>query len=286
MNDKIKSLIGLHFAIFLVGITGLLAKLMSSSVLFIVFGRVMFAAIALGIFLKYRKMPIWPKSLRDGLGFLLIGFLLALHWYAFFYSIQLSTVALGLLTMMTFPVFTTILEPFFFKAKLGARDVVIAIMCGVGVWLVAPIGIGDLDPKYAAGAMWGVAAGLLISLVLLMNKKYVQRYSAINVTFYQCAVAFILTLPLFLWSGEQIILSDWIYVIFNGVICTALAHSLFIFSSRVLSAQVVSITAIMELFYGAILAYLILGETLEGNMLAGGVLIVFASYLAIRKSYK
>mgnify|MGYP003672661768 CR=1 FL=1 len=284
MNEKTKSLIGLHIGIFLVGITGLLAKVMSSSVLFIVFGRVMFAAAALGLFLAYRKKPVWPRNWRDAGGFLLIGALLALHWYAFFYAIQISTVALGLLTMMTFPVFTTILEPFFFRAKLGARDVLIAALCAIGVWMVAPIGMSDLDPQYITGAIWGVAAGFLISLVLLMNKKYVQSYSAINVTFYQCAVAFVLTLPFMVWSGESILPIDWLYVFLNGVICTALAHSLFIFSARILSAQVVSVTAIMELFYGAVLAYLILGEGLEGNMIFGGVLIVGASYLAIRKS--
>lgn len=243
----------------------------------------MIEALALGLFLRYRKKPIWPRSWRDACGFLLIGALLTLHWYAFFYSIQLSTVALGLLTMMTFPVFTTILEPFFFKAKLGAGDILIAILCAIGVWLVVPIGLADLDLKYMAGALWGVAAGFFISLVLLMNKKYVQNYSAINVTFYQCSVAFILTLPFMVLSGESILPIDWLYVFLNGVVCTALAHSLFIFSARYLSAQVVSITAIMELFYGAILAYVLLGETLEGNMVLGGVFIVAASYLAIRK---
>lgn len=284
MNDKIKALLWLHIAVFLVGITGLLAKVMSSTVLFIVFGRVLFASVALFLFLYIRKKPIWPRSKRDALAFLLTGFLLALHWLAFFYSIQLSTVALGLLTMMTFPVFTSLLEPFFFKAKLGAMDIVIAALCAIGVWFVVPIGLSEIDPQYAVGGMWGVVAGFLISLVLLMNKKYVQSYSAINVTFYQCAVACVLTGPFWLWSGEAIIVIDWVYVFLNGVICTALAHSLFVFSARYLSAQVVSVTAIMELFYGAVLAYLILDETLEQGMFIGGLLIVGASYLAIRKS--
>lgn len=38
-----------------------------------------------------------------------------MHWVSFFKSIQVSTVAVGLLSFSTYPVFTTFLEPLFFK---------------------------------------------------------------------------------------------------------------------------------------------------------------------------
>lgn len=55
-----------------------------------------------------------------------MGIILAVHWTTFFQSIQMSTVAIGLLTFSTFPVFTTFLEPYFFKEKINVKDIVIA----------------------------------------------------------------------------------------------------------------------------------------------------------------
>ena len=47
------------------------------------------------------------------------GFWLLILWIAFFKSIQVSTVAIGLLTFASYPLFTTFLEPVFFKEKLS-----------------------------------------------------------------------------------------------------------------------------------------------------------------------
>ena len=65
-----------------------------------------------------------------------MGVILAIHWTTFFKSIQVSTVAIGLLTFSTFPVFVTFLEPYFFKEKIKLSDVVIAIVTFLGVMLV------------------------------------------------------------------------------------------------------------------------------------------------------
>ncbi|MGH1403616.1 MAG: DMT family transporter [Alphaproteobacteria bacterium] len=283
MNERTKALIGLHISIFLVGITGLLGKVMSTSAIFIVFGRVLFASIALGLFLKYRKEAILPRSLRDGLVFILIGVLITFHWYAFFYSIQLSSVAIGLLTFSTFPIFTILLEPVFFKGRLKAWDIGVACLCCIGVWLVVPYDM-DVPSSYVLGALWGIAAGLSYSFILLLHKAYVQSYSAVNLTFYQCFVAALLTLPIVLWMSEPVSSIDWLYVFLNGVICTAFAHALYIYSARYVEAKIISISTMLELLYGVIFAYFLLGETLTMKMVAGGILIVLASYLAVKKN--
>ena len=65
-----------------------------------------------------------------------------------------------------------------------------------------------------------------------------------------------------------------------GVVCTALAHTLFIRSLRVLSAHTASIVATLEPVYGIALAFLLLGEMPSARTLAGGALIVGAALLA------
>ncbi len=282
MNEEHKALIGLHISVFLVGVTGLLSKLVTTSAVFIVFGRVLFASAALVLILKCRKESILPKTVKDAFVFIALGALLSFHWYAFFHSIKLSSVAIGLLTFATFPFFTTFLEPVFFRTVLKLRDVALAFLCCFGVWLIVPE--IDLSEDYGQGVVWGILSGASYAFILLVNKKYVASYSPLNLTLYQCFVALVITSPIVFLMQETVMTMDWIYLFFNGVICTAIAHTLYIYSSRFIAAKTISIVTMLELIYGIVLAYLILGEKVGVYMAAGGCIIMFAAYLSSRKS--
>ena len=281
MDEKQKAFIGLNFSIFLVGVTGLFGKIISTSAFFIVFGRVLFAVMALFLFLKLKREKLKPNSAKDMLMFLGLGALLTFHWFAFFHSIKLSSVAIGLLTFGTFPIFTTFLEPIFLKTKFTARDLIVAVICFVGVALVVPN--LNFQTDYGQGAIWGIIAGLSYAFIVITNKTYVARYSSVTLTFYQFSVSLLICLPVVLWMQETVLPMDWVYLAFNGVICTALAHSLYIYSSRYIDAQTISVLTMMEVLYGIVLAYFILNETITLQMGFGGGLIMLASYLAVRK---
>ena len=66
------------------------------------------------------------------------GILLASHWVLFFLSIQLSSVALGLVTFSSFPLFVTFLEPLFFRERLKPFDLGTALAVFAGIVLVVP----------------------------------------------------------------------------------------------------------------------------------------------------
>ena len=255
-------------------------KLVSTSAIFIVFGRVLFAAAVLLAFQLYRKKQIRPDNMRDALGFIGLGALMAFHWFTFFHSIQISTVAIGILMFSSFTVFTIFLEPLYFKTKLSAEACISGMMCCVGVGI---IGGADYDTDNIAwGVIWGLIAGFTYAVMLLANKNYVARYSAVTLTFHQFFVAMIILLPIVLWMQETVLPMDWAYLFVHGVVCTALAFTMYIFSARHLDAQVISVVVMLENLYAIILAYLILGEGLELRMAFGGVLILAASYMAMR----
>ncbi|MBX2874134.1 MAG: DMT family transporter, partial [Saprospiraceae bacterium] len=119
---KRKDLVQIHIAVFLFGLAGLFGKLVDQPALIIVLGRVFFGAIALFILYGYRRQSIRLKQQKDYLWFALFGLILAVHWLTFFHSIKISSVAIGLLTYSTFPIFTAFLEPYFFKEKLLLQD--------------------------------------------------------------------------------------------------------------------------------------------------------------------
>ena len=65
-----------------------------------------------------------------------------------------------------------------------------------------------------------------------------------------------------------------------GLVCTALAHTLFIASLREVTARTASVVAALEPVYGIALAFVLLGERPDARVLAGGVLIVAAALVA------
>jgi drug/metabolite transporter (DMT)-like permease len=69
-----------------------------------------------------------------------------------------------------------------------------------------------------------------------------------------------------------------------GVVCTALAHTLFIRSMHVLSAHTASVVTALEPVYGIALAFVLLGETPGWRTLIGAALIVGAALRATSRA--
>jgi drug/metabolite transporter (DMT)-like permease len=65
-------------------------------------------------------------------------------------------------------------------------------------------------------------------------------------------------------------------LLFLGVVCTAVAHTLFIKGMKEIQAQTASIISSLEPVYGIILAFLFLREVPAGRTVLGGVIILSA----------
>jgi drug/metabolite transporter (DMT)-like permease len=132
-------LVAIHSAVLLFGLSGLFGKFIHASPLYIVLGRTVFAAMALGVYARLISGTRLSDISRQGLWlFVLQGALLAVHWYFFFLSIQISSVAVGLVTFSTFPLFVTFMEPLVFREPLDRKDILTAIVVFIGICLVIP----------------------------------------------------------------------------------------------------------------------------------------------------
>ncbi len=272
-----KDILLLHIAVFLFGLSGLFGKLISSPAELIVSGRVISATVFLYIILKIKNEDIQLLSLETFKIMSLQGVLLFLHWFSFFHSIKLSTVALGLLSFSTFPVFTTFMEPLFLRVPLERRKVAISFITLTGIYIVAPI--GNLDPHMTRGILFGIFSGFSFALLAVINKKLSKAVSGIKLTFYQCFGASLCSIPVVLSnistlpSGRELLLLTALGVIFTGI-----AHTFFVSSLKSVSASTVSVTTCLEPVYGIIFAAIILGEIPGIKILLGCSLILLAAF--------
>ncbi len=284
MENKNLDLVRIHIAVLLFGLAGLFARWVDQPSTLIVLGRVLFATLFLGVAIVYLRLDIRLKSRRDTIALLLLGVLLAVHWGTFFEAIRVSTVAVGLLTFSTFPVFVTFMEPLFFKEKLRLADIVTAVITFAGVALVIPrFQLGD---SMMQGALWGTASGLTFALLSILNRKYARKYSSLVIAFYQDASAMVVLVP-FVFIGSPVFRTkDVLLLALLGILFTAVAHTLFIRGLVKIKAQTASIITCLEPVYGIIAALFLLGEVPSPRMLAGGCIILGTAFYSTLKAGK
>ncbi len=268
---KRTGLIQIHTAVLLAGGVGLFAKFIAVSPMVITCGRTAFGSITLAAAAVLTHLSLRIRNRKDLLMLALSGMILAMHWFTFFLSIQVSTVALGLLSFSTFPLFVTFLEPIFFNERLCHRNVITALAVVAGLVLVTPS--FDIRNHLTQGVLWGILSAFTFALLSLLSRSYVRKYPAITVAFYQQIVATLCALPAALHWKSAVTGQDILLLIILGVVFTALAQGLVVASLRTLRAQTASIVFGLEPVYGILLAWLMLHEIPSLRTLFGGALI-------------
>ena len=271
-----------------VSLTGLFGKFLTLSPLLIVQGRTIFAFGTLLIVLFVMRKKIFFRDYREWLWLMVSGTILGVHWIAFFEAIQVSTVAIGLLSFASYPLFTTLLEPLFFKEVLRRKNVIAALIVICGLVMMAT---STEDPNaiisgsVIKGLLWGLGAGFGFAVLTLLNRGHVRNHSPLLLTCWQNGFAALVLLP---WSlSESWVISgrDWGLLFILGVICTVGGHTLLINGLRHVQAQVASLLlAGLEPIFAIVFALFLLGEVPSLQTILGGLLIVGTTFLVTSRA--
>ena len=282
MTEHHRSLIRIHLAVLLFGFSGLFARFLPLPAWTITWGRVTFASLfLLGLFLL-RREGLRLRTRRQTLLALAAGAVLALHWTAFFQSIQTSTVAVGTLTFATFPLFVTLLEPLLFREPLRASDLGFALTLLAGVGFLTPrLDLGDAGTQ---GILWGMLGSLTFAVLSLMNRTLVRDNRGTLVAFYEQGTAALLLTPPMLLRGVAPTLPDLALLALVGVVFTAGAHSLFIQGMKRVNARTAGVLSGLESVYAILGALLLFGEIPTLREVLGGALILGTATVSTLRS--
>ena len=278
MHARSRSLAEIHLAVVLFGFPGLFGKWLAMPPALIVFGRVLFASLTLAAVLALGRRAFRVSPRRDIALLVACGFILAVHWTFFFKSVQVSSVAVGLLAYSSFPVFTAFLEPLLAREKWDPASLVLALFCVLGIGLIVP-GF-DLSNAVVQGVLWGLAAGLTFSLLSVLNRGLASRHSSLAVVFYQDLFAVLFLIPAVVRGGLPYSGRDWALIAVLGVFCTAAAHTLFIEGMKGVGARTASVLSSLEPVYGILLAVVFLKENPSLRTVSGGVIVLAAAAAA------
>ena len=210
------------------------------------------------------------------------GIILAVHWYCFIQSIQLSTVAIGTITFSAFPVFTSFLEPVFFREKIRVRTIICSVIMLGGILIIASNNTGEGSTNKTLGIIVGLVSSLTYAALSLLNRSFSRKYKSEAIVFYEQAIAAIAILPFMCIVKPVIAANDVFLLAILGVVFTAIAHNLFVSGLRYVKVSTAGIISGLEAVYAIVLASILLNEIPALNEIAGGlVVIVLAGYMTV-----
>lgn len=295
-NPHVSALAAAHGAAVLFGLTGILGALIRFDAVAITAGRAGFAATALLVLALVQRRP-----LRQGLGsrragiVLASGFLLAVHWITFFMAVKVGGVAVATLGFASFPAFIALLDVVLFRERIGRAEGTMLALVTLGLVLVTPS--FDVGDQGTVGLLWGLASGLSFAGLAICNRRGNRGMDAIQVAFWQNLLVALLVLPLLglglappqvahsqatssLVTGAAAIdWVSWFWLAVLGVLCTGLAHTLFVKSLESLDARRAGMIIALEPVYAIACAWWLFGEEPSGRMLVGASLIILATVL-------
>lgn len=266
------SVLLLHLAVMLFGFSAVLGQFVDAPAVVIAGGRVIWSSVALLAFSLVKRSRLKLNGKKDYAVALVAGVVLAVHWTTFFQAIQSSSVAIGTITFSAFPLFLTFLEPLVFHEALRPRNVVTALVMLLGVGITVPS--FSLENQVTGGILWGLVSALAYAVLSLANRYLSGRYEARTVCLYEQGTAAVVLLPALIFSRVTWTFQNFAGIAAIGLVCTAIAHSLYVAAQRHVKAQTAGIISGMETVYGILFALLFLGEIPGPRELIGGAVIL------------
>ena len=283
MFSRLKHQFLLHFIILLWGFTGILGKLIQLNAVFIVWYRVLFSFIALGVGMFFFRSSFFVCSKKELSKIFLVGVFVALHWIFFYKSIQLSTASFGILCLSTTTLHVSWLEPLVMGKKTSLAEVLIGFVVVFGVFFVS----GGLNNQNVSALFYGLFSAVFAAFFAVFNLKLTDKNTPAQISFYEMGSATLfITLILvfqgsFSFSALSLSVKDFFWLLFLSIICTSFAFLTMIFVMKKLGAFTVSLSINLEPVYTILLAIFILKEnTLLGCRFYLGAVFIVAVVVA------
>ena len=271
-NAHLKNISGLLLATLFISTSGVLGRYIAMPTEVIIWFRAAIAMVLLYFYCKYKKIDLTIKSSKDYKPFFISGLLMALHWVTYFYALKLSNVALGVLSLYTFPIIIALLEPLFLKVKFDPIYILLGLMVLTGLFILTPE--FNIESTQVKGILFGVFSAFCYAVRVLILKQHVAKYNGTMLMFYQTVIITILLLPTLFFMDISGFKSQFPYLLLLAFLTTAIGHSLMLYSLKFFSASTASIISSLQPIFGIILAFFFLQEIPTMRTFWGGSLIL------------
>ncbi len=285
MNKKptLGSILEINLAMLFISTSGVLGRYIDLPPAVTIGLRAIGAVLLLGIFIQWKKLS-FTLARKDMTAIILSGVLMGMHWVTYFYALQLSNVAIGMLSLFTYPVMTSFLEPIFLKTKFSKMHMLLGLLVLLGVYFLAPEFNTDNDDFLAI--LVGLLSALCYAVRNLLVKTKITTYNGSVVMWYQVLVIAIMLIPAYVLFDIDGFVQELPYIGVLALVTTALGHTLFLASFRCFSVTTASLMSSAQPIYGILLGMLFLNEIPNTRTIIGGALILMSVLIESRRAVK
>lgn len=282
-NNHFQHLLEINLAMLFISTSGALGRYVQLPVPVAIGARAILAFIALFLYCKWKGFGLKIDKKDTGV-ILLSGLLMGTHWIAYFYALKLSNVAIGMLSIFTYPVITALLEPVLLKTKFQLVHILLAVLVLTGMYFLSPT--LNFEDSYTIAIGFGVFSALAYALRNILLKKKVSKYNGSMLMTYQTAIVGVLLLPFLFTVTSEAIVAQWHVLVALAILTTAIGHTLFLMTFKHFNITTVSILSSIQPVYGIIIGAIFLSEIPRGTTIIGGTLILSSVVIESIRSKK
>jgi drug/metabolite transporter (DMT)-like permease len=248
--------------------------------------RMALAALALGV--VFLRRPMLADWRRPGAAWRLIAMALvsSATLLLFFFAVRHTSVAIAMFLLFLMPLWVTLVAP---RVLHTSRDPIVwpalaLALAGLAVILVPDL-LGEGLKASWIGLLAAFATGIGYASYTLSVKGLTGRASSATISMAEAAGDAVIVAPLAVWqltgSGYQLTGRDWLAIAVMGVLCTAVAYTLWVEGTRRVRVEHVTVLGYVEPVAGPLYAVLLLGQLPGLWTWVGGALILAAGLLVV-----
>ncbi|WP_209443630.1 DMT family transporter [Paenibacillus camerounensis] len=238
--------------------------------------RLLFTSLLMLPFVRPYSGAAFALKKKDWLLLGFSGVMLALHFLLWMGSLKFTSVASSTMIMALEPVFIMIGSYVLYKER-STKSAILGL--GIAIFGTVFIGWGDigLSADNIKGDLLSVGGTIAVSVHMMVGQRLVSRmpsYLYSLIVFISASVVFavynlVAGIPFFDYPPKE-----WGIFVLLAIVPTVFGHILFNWLLQYVSATTVSMNILGEPVGASILAFLLLGEKLNGLQWTGGLLVM------------
>jgi len=280
---NIKNFLEINLAMVLLSTSGPLGRYIELPVAVTIGIRSFLALVLLLLYCRYKGISFGLSS-KDRGPIILSGFLMGIHWLAYFVALQKSNVAIGMLSLFTYPVITAFLEPLFLKTKFQKMHLLLGFLVLFGIYFLVPD--FSFEHSYTIAIGFGVFSALCYAVRNIILKKQVNKYQGSVLMAYQMAIICCMLIPAFFYYDLETVPSQWQGLLGLAVVTTVFGHTMFVNCFKYFSITTISILSSIQPVYGILIGAFFLSEIPTWSTVIGGCLILTSVIVESVRSYR
>jgi drug/metabolite transporter (DMT)-like permease len=232
---------------------------------------------------KPSAKDIWAMA---GLGILLVPISMTLFQFSIFYTKASITAVL----ISCNAIFTAPLSYLLLKEKMD-KYIILSLVSGLAGIIIIALPNSSLSTNDLIGIGLGIASSITFSLFSVLGKKIISKVGGLMLNTMAFIFGSLAMIPILLLLNVPLFNSlnqfSLFYILYIGIVVTALAYILMFKGFAVLPMNAGSLVFFGKPVFAGILSYILLKETFSINFLFGSMLIMVGIlFIVARKDSK